>query len=83
MESRTFAVFDSVIWFIKVGLVLSLLASTIAHKASSGNSTQRVGDAPITIEVKLVKTLPSRNSGRRTLGVGRDRNGAISNDIKV
>jgi len=65
MESKTLALVDSTLWFVRVGVATLLMVGAISD-AANGNSleqTLRLEDAS-DIKVQLVRKLPDRKNRR-------------------
>ncbi len=79
MESKTLAVFDGTLWFIRVGVAAALFMGAMSGTANSQPGTQypRLKDAT-DITVKLVKR-PTERKGRK-LELVRESIGAVDDE---
>ncbi len=79
MESKTLAVFDSTLWFIRVGVAIALFAGTLAGTAFGQSDTPYPHlTAATPLKVQLVRKLPDRK-GRR-IAIGGEQAGVVGNE---
>jgi len=65
MESKTLAVFDSTLWFIRVGVAAALMVGAMSGTANGQTGVHSPQFAETTdLKVQLVKRLPDRK-GRK------------------
>ncbi|MDX2230053.1 MAG: hypothetical protein NW220_10470 [Leptolyngbyaceae cyanobacterium bins.349] len=64
MESKTLAIFDSTLWFVRVGVAAALLLGTVSDaNANARIPYPQLADAA-NVKVQLVRKLPERKSRR-------------------
>jgi hypothetical protein len=70
MESKTLAVFDSTLWFIRVGVAAALFVGAMSGTANGRTDLLHPQlNEHSNLKVQLVKTLPNRRSRKLEFGV--------------